>query len=85
MRTSMQSVKFGEINFFPISVRSCEAYMHRFSIEVARNVFNSFIKLILMCTYELRPANLCLRAFRHDKFQLRVSSHSEGPGIWLSV
>ena len=30
-------------------------------------------------------ANLCLRAFRHDKFQLRMPSHSEGSGIWLSV
>ena len=29
--------------------------------------------------------NLCLRAFRHDKFQMRMPSHSEGPGIWLSV
>ena len=35
--------------------------------------------------YEPRQANLCLRAFRHDKFQLRMPSHSEGPGIWLSV
>ena len=34
---------------------------------------------------EPRQANLCLRAFRHDKFQLRMPSHSEGPGIWLSV
>ena len=34
---------------------------------------------------EPRQANLCLRAFRHDKFQLRMSSHSERPGIWLSV
>ena len=34
---------------------------------------------------EPRQANLCLRAFRHDKFQLRMSSHSAGPGIWLSV
>ena len=25
------------------------------------------------------------QAFRHDKFQLRMPSHSEGPGIWLSV
>ena len=32
-----------------------------------------------------RQANLCLRAFHHDKFQLRMPSHSEGPGIWLSV
>ena len=32
-----------------------------------------------------RQAILCLRAFRHDKFQLRMPSHSEGPGIWLSV
>ena len=32
-----------------------------------------------------RQANLCLRAFRHDKFQLRMPSHSEGPGIWFSV
>ena len=36
-------------------------------------------------TNELRQANLCLRAFRHNKFQLRMSSHSEGPGIWFSV
>ena len=35
--------------------------------------------------FEPRQANLCLRAFRHDKFQLRMPSHSEGPGIWLSV
>ena len=28
-----------------------------------------------------RQANLCLRAFRHDKFQLRMPSHSKGPGI----
>ena len=34
---------------------------------------------------EPRQANLCLRAFRHDKFQLRMPSHSEGPRIWLSV
>ena len=32
-----------------------------------------------------RQANLCLRAFRHDKFQLRMPRHSEEPGIWLSV
>ena len=32
-----------------------------------------------------RQANLCLRAFRHDKFKLRMPSHSKGPGIWLSV
>ena len=36
-------------------------------------------------SYESRQANLCLRAFRHDKFQLRMPSHSEGPGIWFSV
>ena len=36
-------------------------------------------------TFEPRQANLCLRAFRHDKFQLRMPSHSEGPGIWFSV
>ena len=35
--------------------------------------------------YEPRQANLCLRAFRYDKFQLRMSSHSEWPGTWLSV
>ena len=27
-----------------------------------------------------RQANLCLRAFRHDKFHLRMPSHSEGQG-----
>ena len=36
-------------------------------------------------TIEPRQANLCLRAFRHDKFQLRMPSYSDGPGIWLSV
>ena len=36
-------------------------------------------------SYEPRQANLCFRAFRHYKFQLRMPSHSEGPGIWLSV
>ena len=36
-------------------------------------------------SFEPRQANLCLRAFRHDKFQLRMPSNSEGPGIWLSV
>ena len=41
--------------------------------------------MILMFTGEPRQANLCLRAFRHDKFQLRMPSHSEGLGIWLSV
>ena len=39
----------------------------------------------LQILYGPRQANLCLRAFRHDKFQLRMPSHSEGPGIWLSV
>ena len=32
-----------------------------------------------------RQANLCLRAFRHDKFQLRMPSHSDGLWVWLSV
>ena len=35
--------------------------------------------------YVARQANFCLQAFRHDKFKLRMPSHSEGPGIWLSV
>ena len=33
----------------------------------------------------ISQANLCLRAFRHEKFELLMPSHSEGPGIWLSV
>ena len=32
-----------------------------------------------------RQANLCLRAFRHDKFYLHMPSNWERPGIWLSV
>ena len=40
---------------------------------------------LLVWRFESRQANLCLRAFRHDKFQLRMSSLSEGPGIWFSV
>ena len=32
-----------------------------------------------------RLANLCLRAFRHDKFWLRMLSHLEGPGIRLFI
>ena len=43
------------------------------------------VMTILKGTNEPRQANLCLRAFRHDKFQLRMPSHSEGPGIWLSI
>ena len=43
------------------------------------------IAIIFDCIIEPRQANLCLRAFRHDQFQLRMPSHSEGPGIWLSV
>ena len=39
----------------------------------------------LLILIEPRQANLCLRAFRHDKFQLRMPSHSEGAGIWFSV
>ena len=39
----------------------------------------------LFASIEPRQANLCLRAFRHDKFQLRMPSHSEGLGNWLSV
>ena len=35
--------------------------------------------------YGPRQANLCLRAFRHDKFQMRMSSHLEGPMlVWAS-
>ena len=45
----------------------------------------SWFPAIKATTYEPRQANLCLRAFRHDKFSLRMPSHSEGPGIWLSV
>ena len=36
-------------------------------------------------SFEPRQANLCLRAFRHDKFLTAHASHSEGPGIWLSA
>ena len=47
-------------------------------------VCQRFLQLIPLSS-EPRQANLCLWAFRHDKFQLRMPSHSEGPGIWLSV
>ena len=52
-------------------VKSHLIFSHRFNTEL-------FI-------FEPRQANLCLRAFRHDKFQLRMPSHLERPGIWLSV
>ena len=63
---------------------------------LARIIYVSFYQLFQTQTdhdkrfvddssYEPRQVNLCLRAFRHDKFQLRMPSHSEGPGIWLSV
>ena len=45
----------------------------------------SLKKMLGKTLFEPRQANLCLRAFRHDKFQLHMPSHSEGPGIWLSV
>ena len=49
-------------------------------------IFNCHYHLIKwLLKYEPRQANLCLRAFRHDKFQLRMPSFSEGPGIRLSV
>ena len=41
--------------------------------------FNSYTVFVT------RQANLCLRAFRHDNFLLRMPSHSEEPGIWLFV
>ena len=44
-----------------------------------------FNPLLYMLPYGPRQTNLCLRAFRHGKFSLRMPSHSEGPGIWLSV
>ena len=43
------------------------------------------LSCLLQSLYGPRQANLCLRAFRHDKFQLRMPSHSERPGIWVSV
>ena len=63
-----------------------------FSHDLAQMVpsFLLMLKYIIiflwqLIIYEPRQANLCLRAFCHDKFQLRMPSHSEGPGIWLSV
>ena len=48
-----------------------------------------YLACVTFCLFSLplepRQANLCLRAFRHDNFSLRMPSHSEGPGIWLSV
>ena len=49
-----------------------------YTADIVRNNTVTFVN-------EPRQANLCLRAFRHDKFQLRMPSHSEGLGIWLSV
>ena len=56
--------------------------MHEYSVPLTDR-YLLHVKLYIL--YEPRQANLCLRAFRHDKFQLRMPSHSEGPGIWLSV
>ena len=50
------------------------------SLDAAQIFYAYFVS-----SYGPRQANLCLRAFRHDKFQLRMLSHSEGAGIWLSV
>ena len=47
--------------------------------------YSSSSRAIWSVIYEPRQANLCLRAFRHDKVWLRMPSHSEGPWIWLSV
>ena len=57
------------------------------------HVYPSFLYFYLRChistfrcfLFEPRQANLCLRAFRHDKLYLRMPCHSEGPGIWFSV
>ena len=75
--------------FVPKSMQDTSLYKHlveytHFIIEyVVLKLPSIYISLHL--SFEPRQANLCLRAFRHDKFQLRMPSHSEGPGIWLSV
>ena len=56
-------------------------YHLAFSLWFAKKTSNSSV----YCIIGPRQANLCLRAFRHDKFHLRMPNHSEGPGIWFSV
>ena len=56
-----------------------------FLLGISCTCMNDGRCLIRKTADEPRQANLCLRAFRHDKFQLRMPSHSEGPGVWLSV
>ena len=66
---------------WPAKVRNLTA----FSFE---NPYMAHYCITLLDWYSIygpRQANLCLRAFRHNKFQLRMPSHSEGLGNWLSV
>ena len=50
------------------------------------DVINYYIVWNYTMHNKLGPVKrICLRAFRHDKFQLRMPGHSVGPGIWLSV
>ena len=61
-------------------------FQHPCSSRIKGGNNNDFtFQLLINCLYGPHQANLCLQAFRHDKFQLRMPSHSEGPGIWLSV
>ena len=68
-----------QLAWMPHSTQFC--HPKKFFME-----WNHFQLLEHFCvSTEPRQANLCLRAFRHEKFYLRMPSHSEGPGIWLSV
>ena len=67
--------------------------LHSFSVVPSKKQNNKqqqqwtedWLKRNITSLNEPRQANLCLRAFRNDTFQLRMPSHSEEPGIWLSV
>ena len=63
---------------------AAENYHHAIA-SVASALLLAILMFVTFRVYGPSQANLCLRAFRHDKFQLRMPSHSEGLGIWLSV
>ena len=82
------------LNGWACAVKGC----HDGMLEDTNSLDGAHLKFIHVChlmltvwhnltklSYEPRQENLCLLAFRHDKFKLRMPSHSEGPVIWLSV
>ena len=73
---------------FPVKFKSFRVFLITFVMQITceqNSAEKVYSRKCYAPKFEPRQANLCLRAFRHDKFRLRMPSHSEGLWIWLSV